>query len=197
MVMSIYIFTALIIYALEFILSIFGQLYASIILNIAVVSLIGIVLIKAFKELDTLKTRHWERVSQFWLGGEYKAAILLFVIGGVVANLLLSSVGFIFINLLNDAVNPMDIMIETVIGLAFLIMGFFAMSLVSFVAALYLIEVFTRDIYLLKIATGAAGIKPHSATFYIIISLASLGFLYFYWLYRMWKWITLLKISTQ
>ncbi|MEM1734009.1 MAG: hypothetical protein QXF38_05445 [Pyrobaculum sp.] len=197
--MSIYIFTALIIYALESILSIFGQLYASLILNIAVVSLIGIVLIKAFKELDTLKTRHWERVSQFWLGGEYKAAILLFVIGGVVANLLLSSVSFIFINLLNDAINPMDIMIdiETVIGLAFLIMGFSAMSLVSFVAALYLIDVFTRDIYLLKIATGAAGIKPHSATFYIIISLASLGFLYFYWLYQMWKWITLLKISTQ
>ncbi|MEM0369186.1 MAG: hypothetical protein QXR68_01985 [Pyrobaculum sp.] len=195
--MSIYIYTALIIYALGSILSIFGQLYASIILNIAVVSLIGIVLIKAFKELDTLKTRHWERVSQFWLGGEYKAAILLFVIGGVVANLLLGSVGFI--NLVNDAADSVvrGIDIETVIGLAFLIMGFSAMSLVSFVAALYLIEVFTRDIYLLKIATGAAGIKPHSATFYIIISLASLGFLYFYWLYQMWKWITLLKISTQ
>jgi hypothetical protein len=83
------------------------------------------------------------------------------------------------------------------LGVGALALGVFALALVWFAAWVYLIEVFTRDLYLIRVVSGVDGFRPFSATFYIIISLITVWFLYFYWLYSVWRWITQLKTSTR
>jgi fatty acid desaturase len=68
------------------------------------------------------------------------------------------------------------------LGVGALALGVFALALVWFAAWVYLIEVFTRDLYLIRVVSGVDGFRPFSATFYIIISVVTVWFLYFYWL---------------
>ncbi|MFN7106071.1 MAG: hypothetical protein ACK4M3_05750, partial [Pyrobaculum sp.] len=77
-----------------------------------------------------------------------------------------------------------------VVGLAVLAMGIMALALVGLVAMVYLIEVFNRDLYLIQLAAGVKVFRPHAATFYVVLSIVTLGFLYFYWLYLAWRWAT-------
>jgi hypothetical protein len=200
--MTPYIYVALILYAASLGLSIAGQITASAAAGIASVALIGVVLTRTHRELEDLKNAYWDRLAGVWLGAEYTAAIWLFVLSGVGSYLLLA---FLWLQLpsLFPAVMPGEMEItrsEEVgrfLGVGALALGVFALALVWFAAWVYLIDVFTRDLYLVRVATGSVGFRPFSATFYVIISLITVWFLYFYWLYSVWRWISQLKTSTR
>jgi len=200
--MTPYIYTALILYVASLGLGIVGQAAASAATGIASIALIGVVLTRAYRELEGLKNAYWDKLAGVWLGAEYTVAIWLFVLAGVGSELLSA---FLWQQLasLVPAVTPGEAQITSpeevrkFLGIGALALGAFALALVWFVAWIYLIDVFTRDLYLVRIAIGAGGFRPFSATFYVIISLVTVGFLYFYWLYSVWRWISQLKTSTR
>ncbi len=200
--MTPYIYAALILHAASLGLSIAEQITASAAVGVASVALIGVVLTRTYRELEDLKNAYWDRLAGVWLGAEYTAAIWLFVLSGIGSQLLLA---FLWLQLtsLFPAVIPVEVQItgpEEVgkfLGVGALALGVFALALVWFAAWVYLIEVFTRDLYLIRVVSGVDGFRPFSATFYIIISLITVWFLYFYWLYSVWRWITQLKTSTR
>jgi hypothetical protein len=200
--MTPYIYAALILHAASLGLSIAGQATASAAAGVASVALIGVVLTRTYRELDDLKKAYWDRLAGGWLGAEYTAAIWLFVLSGV-GTQLLSAFLWLQLTSLFPAVMPGEVQItgpEEVgrfLGVGALALGVFALALVWFAAWVYLIDVFTRDLYLVRVATGSVGFRPFSATFYVIISLVTVGFLYFYWLYSVWRWISQLKTSTR
>jgi hypothetical protein len=200
--MTPYIYAALILYAASLGLSIAGQTTASAAAGIASVALIGVVLTRTHRELEDLKNAYWDRLAGVWLGAEYTAAIWLFVLSGI-GTQLLSAFLWLQLTSLFPAVMPGEMEItrpEEVgrfLGVGALALGVFALALVWFVAWVYLIEVFTRDLYLIRVVSGVDGFRPFSATFYIIISVITVWFLYFYWLYSVWRWITQLKTSTR
>jgi hypothetical protein len=200
--MTPYIYAALILYATSLGLSVAGQTTASAAAGIASVALIGVVLTRTHRELEDLKNAYWDRLAGVWLGAEYTAAIWLFVLSGI-GTQLLSAFLWLQLTSLFPAVMPGEMEItrpEEVgrfLGVGALALGVFALALVWFVAWAYLIEVFTRDLYLIRVVSGIDGFRPFSATFYIIISVITVWFLYFYWLYSVWRWITQLKTSTR
>jgi hypothetical protein len=200
--MTPYIYAALILYAASLGLSIAGQTTASAAAGVASVALIGVVLMRTHRELEDLKNAYWDRLAGVWLGAEYTAAIWLFVLSGIGLQLL-SAFLWLQLTSLFPAVMPGEVEItrpEEVgrfLGVGALALGALALALVWFVAWVYLIEVFTRDLYLIRVVSGVDGFRPFSATFYIIISLITVWFLYFYWLYSVWRWITQLKTSTR
>jgi hypothetical protein len=198
--MTPYIYAALILYAASLGLSIAGQTTASAAAGVASVALIGVVLTRTHRELEDLKNAYWDRLAGVWLGAEYTAAIWLFVLSGIGSHLL-SAFLWLQLTSLLPAVMPGEVEItrpEEVgrfLGIGALALG--TLALVWFVAWVYLIEVFTRDLYLIRVVSGVDGFRPFSATFYIVISLITVWFLYFYWLYSVWRWITQLKTSTR
>lgn len=200
--MTPYIYTALILYATSLGLGIAGQATASAAAGIASIVLIGIVLTRAYRELEDLKNAYWDKLAGVWLGAEYTAAIWLFVLTGV-GSQLLSAFLWHQLTSLVPAIMPGEVQITSpeeigkFLGIAALALGVFTLVLVWFVAWVYLIDVFTRDLYLVRVAAETGGFRPFSATFYIIISLVTVGFLYFYWLYSVWRWISQLKTSTR
>jgi hypothetical protein len=200
--MTPYIYVALILYAASLGLGIAGQTTASAAAGVASVALIGVVLTRMHRELEDLKNAYWDRLAGVWLGAEYTAAIWLFVLSGI-GTQLLSAFLWLQLTSLFPAVMPGEMEItrpEEVgrfLGVGALALGALALALVWFVAWVYLIEVFTRDLYLIRVVSGVDGFRPFSATFYIIISLITIWFLYFYWLYSVWRWITQLKTSTR
>jgi hypothetical protein len=200
--MTPYIYAALILHAASLGLSIAGQTTASAAAGVASVALIGVVLTRTYRELEDLKNAYWDRLAGVWLGAEYTAAIWLFVLSGIGSHLL-SAFLWLQLTSLFPAVMPGEVEItrpEEVgrfLGVGALALGVFALALVWFAAWVYLIEVFTRDLYLIRVVSGVDGFRPFSATFYIIISLITVWFLYFYWLYSVWRWVTQLKTSTR
>jgi hypothetical protein len=202
--MTPYIYVALILHAASLGLSIAGQTMASVAAGIASMALIGVVLTRTYRELEDLKNAYWDRLAGVWLGAEYTAAIWLFVLSGV-GSQLLSAFLWLQLTSLFPAVMPGGMEMEIIgseevgrfLGIAALALGVLALALVWFVAWAYLIEVFTRDLYLIRVVSGVDGFRPFSATFYIIISVITVGFLYFYWLYSVWRWIAQLKTSTR
>jgi hypothetical protein len=199
-----YIYAALILHAASLGLGIAGQATASAAAGAASVALIGVVLIRTHRELEDLKNAYWDRLAGVWLGAEYTAAIWLFVLSGI-GSQLLSAFLWLQLTSLFPAVVPGGMEMEITgpeevgrfLGIAALALGVLALALVWFVAWAYLIEVFTRDLYLIRVVSGVDGFRPFSATFYIIISVITVGFLYFYWLYSVWRWISQLKTSTR
>jgi hypothetical protein len=202
--MTPYIYVALILHAASLGLSIARQATASAAAGVASVALIGVVLTRTHRELEDLKNAYWDRLAGVWLSAEYTAAIWLFVLSGV-GSQLLSAFLWLQLTSLFPAVVPGGMEMEITgpeevgrfLGIAALALGALALALVWFVAWVYLIEVFTRDLYLIRVVSGVDGFRPFSATFYIIISVITVGFLYFYWLYSVWRWITQLKTSTR
>ncbi len=197
--MTLYIYLALILYAASIGLVLVEQIVASVAFSIASTVLVGVVLLQAYREVERLKERFWDKLANVWLGGEYASVIWLFIFAGVGIDLLSVFLWHQVASTFPTAVEAPMISPEEVgkfLGLAALALGVLALALVWFVAWAYLIEVFTRDLYLIRVVSGVGGFKPHSATFYIIISLITVGFLYFYWLYSVWRWITQLKTST-
>ncbi len=200
--MTPYIYAALILHAVSLGLGIAGQTTASAAAGVASVALIGVVLTRTHRELEDLKNAYWDRLAGVWLGAEYTAAIWLFVLSGIGSQLLSTFLWFQLSSLF-PAVMPGEVEItrpEEVgrfLGVGALALGVFALALVWFAAWVYLIDVFTRDLYLIRVVSGVDGFRPFSATFYIIISLITVWFLYFYWLYSVWRWITQLKTSTR
>lgn len=161
--------------------------------------LVGVVLLQAYREVERLKKRFWDKLANIWLGGEYASVIWLFILAGVGADLLSVFLLHQAASIFPTAVKVPMISPEEAgkfLSLSALALGLLALALVWFVAWAYLIEVFTRDLYFIRVVSGVGGFKPHSATFYIIISLITVGFLYFYWLYSVWSWISQLKTST-
>lgn len=195
--MYLYIYTALALYIAAFATLIAGLPAVSLVLQIAVIVLIGVILAKAYGELRALRDRHWDKVSHIWIGGEYGAAIILMVLSGVAAGVLQAFLAAQLPRILPTTSDIVTADVFTLAALGALMLGVLGLTLISFVALIYLIEVFTRDLYILRIATGTTGFKPHSATFYVVLTVVTLGFLYFYWLHLLWRWITLLKTSTQ
>jgi hypothetical protein len=200
--MTPYIYAALILYAASLGLSIAGQTTASAAAGVASVALIGVVLTRTYRELEDLKNAYWDRLASVWLGAEYTAAIWLFVLSGIGLQLL-SAFLWLQLTSLFPAIMPGEVQItgpEEVgrfLGVGALALGALALALVWFAVWVYLIEVFTRDLYLIRVVSGVDGFRPFSATFYVIISLVTVGFLYFYWLYSVWRWISQLKTSTR
>jgi hypothetical protein len=199
-----YIYAALILHAASLGLGIAGQATASAATGVASVALIGVVLTRTHRELEDLKNAYWDRLAGVWLGAEYTAAIWLFVLSGIGSQLLSAFLWLQLASLFPAVVSggmEMEITgpeeVGRFLGIAALALGVLALTLVWFVAWAYLIEVFTRDLYLIRVVSGVDGFRPFSATFYIIISLITVWFLYFYWLYSVWRWITQLKTSTR
>ena len=197
--MTLYIYLALILYAASIGLVLVDQIVVSVAFSIVSTVLVGVVLLQAYREVERLKERFWDKLANIWLGGEYASVIWLFIFAGVGIDLLSVFLWHQVASTFPTAVEAPMISPEEVgkfLGLAALALGVLALALVWFVAWAYLIEVFTRDLYFIRVVSGVDGFKPHSATFYIIISLITVGFLYFYWLYSVWRWITQLKTST-
>jgi hypothetical protein len=197
--MTLYIYLALILYAASIGLVLVDQIVASVAFSIASTVLVGVVLLQAYREVERLKERFWDKLANIWLGGEYASVIWLFIFAGVGTDLLSVFLWHQAASTFPTAVGAPMISPEEAgkfLGLGALALGVLALALVWFVAWAYLIEVFTRDLYLIRVVSGVGGFKPHSATFYIIISLITVWFLYFYWLYSVWRWISQLKTST-
>ncbi|WP_245218436.1 hypothetical protein [Pyrobaculum islandicum] len=157
--------------------------------------LVGITLTKAYRELLNIRDMYWDKLGGVWLGGEYVVAIWLFVISGVSSQPIALFLVHQFEILADRNVEQIDF--TKLMGLGALVLGLLLLVAVWIVAWAYLIEVFTRDIYIVKVATGVGTFRPSSATFYIVLSVITIGFLYFYWLYSVWKWISQLKTSTK
>jgi len=197
--MTLYIYLALILYAASIGLVLVDQIVASAAFGIASTVLVGVVLLQAYREVERLKERFWDKLANIWLGGEYAIVIWLYVFAVIGVDLLSVFLWHQAASTFPTAVGALMITpeeAEKFLSLAALALGMLALALVGLVAWAYLIEVFTRDLYLIRVVSGVGGFKPHSATFYIIISLITVGFLYFYWLYSVWRWISQLKTPT-
>ncbi len=197
--MTLYIYLALILYAASIGLVLVEQIVASVAFSIASIVLVGVVLLQAYREVERLRERFWDKLANIWLGGEYAIVIWLYVFAGIGVDLLSVFLWHQVASTFPTAVGALMINSEEAVeflGLVALALGVLALALVWFAAWVYLIEVFTRDLYLIRVVSGVGSFKPFSATFYIIISLITVGFLYFYWLYSVWRWITQLKTST-
>ncbi len=197
--MTLFIYLALILYAASIGLVLVDQIVASVAFSIASIVLVGVVLLQAYREVERLRERFWDKLANVWLGGEYAIVIWLFIFAGVGTDLLSMFLWHQVASTFPTAVGALMISPEEAVeflGLVALALGVLALALVWFVAWAYLIEVFTRDLYLIRVVSGVGSFKPHSATFYIIISLITVGFLYFYWLYSVWRWISQLKTLT-
>jgi hypothetical protein len=200
--MTPYIYAALILYAASLGLSIAGQATASAAAGVASIALIGVVLTRMHRELEDLKNAYGDRLAGVWLGAEYTAAIWLFVLSGV-GSQLLSAFLWLQLSSLFPAVMPGEVQITSPERWGgswaswLWLWGCLRWRWFGSRRGSILIDVFTRDLYLVRVATGSVGFRPFSATFYVIISMITVGFLYFYWLYSVWRWISQLKTSTR
>ncbi|MEM0483896.1 MAG: hypothetical protein QW434_04245 [Pyrobaculum sp.] len=199
-----YIMTSLALYAASFAAGIAGVSLLSALLSIGALFLIAVFLMKAHSLLIALKNKFWDKLSGVWLGGEYSAALWLFLLSGIGSEALLAIISSQFESI--AALFPIDAaqgdvisqeVLNKAFALAALSLGLAALAAVGLAAWAYLIEVFTRDVYLIKVATGVGEFRPYSATFYILLSLITLGFLYYFWLYSLWRWISQLTSSTK
>ncbi|WP_148682432.1 hypothetical protein [Pyrobaculum neutrophilum] len=193
-----YVYASLAAYVASFALGIAGLHAASAAAGVASVVFSGLALARAYAWLQALRDAFWERISGVWLGGEYVAAIWLYVISGVGVH----AVGAVLTDLLRSMAfqpvgfQPVGQDLTRLVGVVALVLGLLALVGVGLVAWAYLIEVFTRDLYLIRAVAGVGAFKPSSATFYIVLSLVTTGFLYYYWLYQVWRWISQMRSST-
>lgn len=181
----VYIYLALLFYILSLATGFLNFPLASAIFSVASAVSIGVVLIRLFRSVNTLKESYWEKLADIWIGAEYPVVIMLYVFSSVGVTLLGY---FLLAEMPRFDIGTTEPRI--VVGLAVLAMGIMALALVGLVAMVYLIEVFNRDLYLIQLAAGVKVFRPHAATFYVVLSIVTLGFLYFYWLYLAWRWAT-------
>ncbi|MEM1597602.1 MAG: hypothetical protein QXP31_00775 [Pyrobaculum sp.] len=191
-----YIVLSAVLYAASLALGLAGLTSLSTAASTASVVLVGVVLSTVYKKLKELKTALWEKVAQIWIGGEYEAAIWLFVLAGVGSNV----ASYFFFSQLSFFTPPAGVETADFTKLAAigaLALGIFLLVAAWAASALYLIELFNRDLYLIQIAANVFVHRPHSTTLYVILSVITLGFLYFYWLYLTWRWISQLTSLTK
>ncbi|MEZ0320160.1 MAG: hypothetical protein ABWK05_09275 [Pyrobaculum sp.] len=191
-----YILLSAILYAASMALGLAGLTSLSTAASTTSIVLIGVVLSIFFKRLKELKTALGERVAQIWLGGEYEAAIWLFVLAGVGFNVVyyfLSSQ----LSFLTPPTNVETTNFAKFAAIGALALGLFLLIATWAVATVYLMELFNRDLYLIQIAANVYVHRPHSTTLYVVLSVITLGFLYYYWLYSTWKWISQLTSLTK
>jgi len=163
-----------------------GQLLLSSLTGAAYVVAVGAVLMQLRRGLNSLKSAAGE-AAKFLLTDAYDAAIFLYVVSGV----FLQTAGYFLASQIPQLQLTVDV--EKIAGLALFALGVALLAVVEFVAWVYLVEVFTRDLYILQVAKGLVVFRPHSATFYIVLGLITLGLLYFYWLYVVWRWMSQLE----
>ncbi len=189
-----YIYIALALYIFSLIAALVGSLSLSAVAQILCVITIGLILTKFQNDLLYLRNAYRDRVENMWIGAEYRAAIVTYVVASIATTALFLAINDIAVDFQLTATEISNMEIPTaVVGLVMLTVAVVLLSIVALVAWVYLIEVFTRDLYILQIASGVYIRKPHSATFYVILSMATLGFFYFYWLMSIWRWISQLK----
>jgi len=184
---------ALALYIVSLAASVAGQLLLSSLTGAASVVAVGAVLMQLRRGLNSLKSAAGE-VAKFLPADAYDAAIFLYVVSGV----FLQAAGYFLASQISELSSQIPqlqptIDVEKIAGLALLVLGFLLLAVVGFVAWVYLVEVFTRDLYILQVAKGFVVFRPHSATFYIVLGLITLGLLYFYWLYIVWRWMSQLE----
>jgi len=177
---------ALALYIVSLAAGVVGQLLLSSLAGAAYVVAVGAVLMQLRRGLNSLKSAAGE-TAKFLPADAYDAAIFLYVVSGV----FLQAAGFFLASQIPQLQPTVDV--EKIAGLALFALGFVLLAVVGFVAWVYLVEVFTRDLYILQVARGLVVFRPHSATFYVVLGLITLGFLYFYWLYIVWRWISQLE----
>ncbi|MGB9704437.1 MAG: hypothetical protein ACPL3C_03225 [Pyrobaculum sp.] len=199
-----YITAALVLYAASIAAGIAGQALLSAVFGIGSTVAVATYLTKAHSLLVNLREKLWDRLAAVWLGGEYAAAIWLYVLSGVGAQIL----SVLLAGQLETLASTLPIgtvpnaavdqeAFGKLLGVAALGLGLLGLALVWLASWAYLIELFTRDLYLIRAVAGVGTFKPYSATFYIILSIVTLGFLYFYWLYSVWRWISQLTNLTK
>lgn len=199
-----YITAALVLYAASMATGIAGLTLLSSAFGIGSTVAIAMFLTETHSLLNRLRESLWDRLAGVWLGGEYSAAIWLYVLSGVGAQILsvylLSQLESLAPNLVGGSLPEIatdPTAFGRLLGVAALGLGVVGLALVWLVSWAYLIELFTRDLYLIRAVAGVGTFKPFSATFYILLSVATLGFLYFYWLYSVWRWISQLTNLTR
>lgn len=164
-----------------------GQPLASSALMAASVLAAARVLLEMYVAVEEARRALWSSARALWIGAEYRAGIALFALGGALYSL---AGALLALALPRQATVP-DL--GELLALGMLALGTLASGLTALFSLAYLVEVFTRDIYLLQLAAGRTEDKPHSATFYLLISFMSLGILFFYWLHLAWRRAQALK----
>lgn len=168
-----------------------GQPLAASALTVASTLATSHVLLTIYSVLEGVRRSLWGSVAALWIGAEYKAAIALFALGGVLYGL---AGALLAVLPLPPLPRPGgELRLESVLAFGMIALGLLAALAMLLFALAYLVEVFTRDMYLLQVATGRIQEKPHSATFYVLLTLISLGLLFFYWLHVAWRRAQALK----